>query len=285
MTVSIGQWSSGPWLRYAALLALAPWLIEASAQPQDTTTWSGKGGWRLGVFAAATSFLTSSDAWSGDWLNASDLGRGMAPHVHRKHGELKRGWKRPPVLGIMVRNNRADEWGLTFMTYDAAYRPRSSSYVSDVTARNWTMRLEFTRSGSPHPKEQRPRFGFRYGCALQVGYGTAQRRALYSPTAGSSSFSEWVGSTMFRLQPTLQFGYRSRLVHGGVQMHINALTFASGGYSGLRRFVLGSQQEEVHYSERIRAWDLAYKSLDEGILLNAIQLYLSVPLFRLASQD
>ncbi|HRF79977.1 MAG TPA: hypothetical protein PL070_07815 [Flavobacteriales bacterium] len=171
------------------------------------------------------------------------------------------------------------------MTYDAAYRPRSSSYVSDVTARNWTMRLEFTRSGSPHPKEQRPRFGFRYGCALQVGYGTARRRALYSPTVGSSSFSEWVGSTMFRLQPTLQFGYRSRLVHGGVQMHINALTFASGGYTGLRRFVLGSQQEEVHYSERIRAWDLTYKSLDEGILLNAIQLYLSVPFFRVARKD
>ncbi|MBK9417874.1 MAG: hypothetical protein IPN62_11415 [Flavobacteriales bacterium] len=256
-------------------------VMSSGTNAQDTTIWTGMGGWRLGILAAATDILPSSDLWRGDWFTASEFRKGMLPHVRRRHGELLDGWKRPLMLGVMARNGRADEWGVHFTAYTASFRGENGGFPVDITVRNWAMRVEYTRSSSPNPREQRPRIGFRYGCAIQAGYGTASRSGFWTGPSNRGSSAHWIGSTVIRLQPTVQFGYRSQWLNTGLQVHINALAFASGTFTGYRNSRYGPQLEEIRDQASIRTVDFANEIVQDELFFNALQLYLSVPLLQL----
>lgn len=260
------------------------WLSLVSSQAQDTAVWTGTGGWRIGVVASTSNVFPSSARVSGKRIT-SDLDRGMAPHVRAPHGDLVDGWDRPLTLGVMMRNARADEWSLSATSSMASFRRINGDFPAYSTVRQSALRLEFTRSGSPFPKEQRPRFGFRYGCALNVGYGTFWYSSNWTGPSSKGQSREWIGSTLIRLQPTVQFGYRSKWLNCGLQVHLNAVSIASGAFNGWYKSQLGLQNEDVRYAEHVDVLAFPDEMVKHGLLFSSLQLYISVPIFSLSSRS
>lgn len=262
-------------LAVAALLHLAP---TSAAEPADTARAESVETWRLGVSMALIRFAPPNgnepDVWD-DEIPA--YGWGFYPFLRGMERRLTEG--RSPVLlpGLVLRNSAGTEIGLAYGRTSLRYTVDEGSFPASYGSRHWLLRGEYTRSTRPRIVPQRPRFGFRYGCALALGQGSAERYYRWSHPVGRGESRVWMSSTLIRMQPTIQFGYRSSGVNAGLQVYWNLMAYVSGTVR--RQGSVRSGGESTHVDEVERANDLVLvdRLAQQGLLWSYFQAYLSAP--------
>lgn len=181
---------------------------------------------------------------------------------------------------IVLRDDQGSEWSLGYARVD--YSASGSTYdVESYVSRYDHLRLEYTRSTRPHSTPQRPRIGFRYGCALLGRVGETDGQ-IYGGFPSGQYFSSTmhVGARTLVLQPTVQFGYGSRWLNAGLQMYWNLVAFTSGKVDITNRdrhsfevieTVRAVRFNELVFVDRLAQWRFFGSN---------IQLFMSVPIVR-----
>lgn len=181
---------------------------------------------------------------------------------------------------LVLRNDQGSEWCLGYAQVE--YSRSGSRYdVESYQSRYHHLRLEYTRSTRPHSMPQRPRIGFRYGCALFGRVGVTDGR-IYGgfPSGQYFSSTTHVGARTLVLQPTVQFGYRSRWLNAGLQMYWNLLAFTTGKVDIINRDRYSLEVIETYRAVRFDELVFVDRLAQWRLFGSNIQLFMSVPIVR-----
>jgi hypothetical protein len=119
---------------------------------------------------------------------------------------------------------------------------------------------------------------------LTLAKGSALRESEWSGSSNSGYHDVAVATTLVRIQPTLQFGYRSRGLNAGIQMYLNLLAYVEGSVHRTGRQREGLEVFETDEVLLVKDMLFVDRLTQEGFFGSYFQLYLSVPLIGIGSQ-
>lgn len=256
-------------------------LVGIRAGAQDIPATAPSRTWRLSASLATIRFLplegSGTDLWRRD---TTQLKRAFHPFRWGDDREVIEGRRSMVLPGVFVRNAAETEVGVWVGWNSVRYaeedvRPRGFS------TSHWFTRIEYTRSTRPKARPQRPRLGFRYGCALTVGDGTTDFSHRWTNINGNGQFTGLLSSSLVLLQPTVWFGYRSKHMNAGFQCYWNLAAWArsESRSAGWSRF--GLEVSEFDTRSEFNSFVLVDRLTQQGLLWSHFQFVVSVPLIRL----
>ena len=243
--------------------------------------------WRAGVSLGVMRFMNLGGILD-IWRKQSLLQHGFHPFEWGQDRTVTEGRKLMVVPGVFIRNTAGTEMGLWVGWNDLSYYEDLIKTPVNFNVDHWFVRAEYTRSTRPRVQPQRPRFGFRYGCALTYGRGSSSYTQEVPFPAGRSESMGRVDARLWRLQPTVLFGYRSQAFTAGLQLFLNLLAVVSGSVSeqvGNNFSDPGGPLTWDYRTERIDEIVFADRLARENLFLSHIQFVVSVPLVPIGRSD
>lgn len=268
-----------------ALISVMAFVQLRASDDRDSLRGSQDGNWRIGLNIGYMRFIPSNQE-DPRILSQEEptFAWGIYPFQLGSHDTKIDGRYTILLPGVILNNARHTAISISFGTSSVNYRSVNGSFPIFHTKEHWLLRTEYTRSTRPALDPQRPRFGFRYGCALTLAKGSALRESEWSGSSNSGYREVAIATTLVRIQPTLQFGYRSRGLNAGIQVYLNLLAYVEGSVHQTGRRREGFEVFDTDEVLRVKDMVFVDRLTQEGFLGSYFQLYLSVPLIGIGSQ-
>ena len=260
---------------FAGVIALAP---VRAADNGDTLRDSNEWNWRIGLSTALIRILPAGrDDPDMKTSDAPTVAWWLYPFHIGGHEKIIDGRYAILLPGVVLQNARHTAVNIAYGNSSLRYQSPEGSFPIFHTKEHWLLRTEYTRSTRPGVDPQRPRFGLRYGCALTLARGKALRESASTFSVSSGSSAVTVSTSLVRIQPTLQFGYRSRGLNAGIQLYMNLLAYVEGSVHQTGRRREGLQVIETDEVLLLKDLFFVNRLTQAGFLGSYFQLYLSVP--------